>query len=69
MFDLLDLSNLVTAIRTSGFTTLRSRIICNQGSHYGTLRKRENFVCFKALRNRKCFHNAAPEFVSAWVAA
>jgi len=25
------------------------------------LRKRENFVCFKALRHRKCFHNAAPE--------
>jgi len=39
--------------------------------HYGILRKRENLVYFKvsninkvsnikALRHRKCFHNAAP---------
>jgi len=29
---------------------------------YGTLRKRENFVCLKAL-HRKCFHNAASDQV------
>jgi len=28
--------------------------------HYGTLRKHKNFVCFKALRHSKCFHNAVP---------
>jgi len=30
------------------------------GRHYATFRKRENFVCFKALRHRKCFRNAVP---------
>jgi len=28
--------------------------------YYGTFRKRENFVCFKALRHRKRFHNTTP---------
>jgi len=36
----------------------------NLGRHYGTLRKRENFVCYKALRYSKCFHNATPVFNS-----
>jgi len=31
------------------------------GLHYGTLRMRRKFVCFKALWHRKCFHYAAPD--------
>jgi len=33
-----------------------------QRRHYETFRKHENFVCFKGLRNRKCFHNAASDW-------